>query len=61
MTERYVDRHELAEIMRVSLRQIDKWVKAGMPSHTWGLRRRRFFLPSEAIAWADRRKLDRTL
>lgn len=49
--ERYVGRKELADIMGVSLPTIDRWVRAGMPSETWGLRARKF-LPSRAIAWA---------
>lgn len=50
-TERYVTRHQLAERMGVSVSTIDRMVRAGMPSVTWGSRCRRF-LPSRAIAWA---------
>lgn len=52
--EQYVTRAELAEMMRVSVRQIDRFVREGMPSETWGMRHRRF-LPSRAIAWARAR------
>jgi phage terminase Nu1 subunit (DNA packaging protein) len=52
--ERFVDRAELARIMGVGQRTIATWVSEGMPSETWGLRARRF-LPSECIAWAQRR------
>jgi len=53
--ERYVSRKELAAIMDVSLPTIDRMVREGMPSVTWGLRSRKF-LPSRAIAWASTRK-----
>jgi phage terminase Nu1 subunit (DNA packaging protein) len=55
--ERFVTRQELADIMRVSTRQIDRWVKDPdpMPSYTWGIRTRRFRV-SEALAWAKRRE-----
>lgn len=48
--ERYVRREELAELMGVSVRQIDVWRKQGMPYENWGLRVVRF-LPSRAMAW----------
>ena len=48
--ERYMTRKQLADHMGVSLTTIDRWVAAGMPSETWGLRARRF-RPSIAIAW----------
>lgn len=51
--ERYVTRRELAEIMGVHVNTIDRMAAAGMPSETWGRRTRRF-LPSQAIAWAQR-------
>jgi len=53
--ERYVTRAELAEIMGVSVPTIDRLVREGMPSETWGIRSRRF-RPSEAIAWARARR-----
>lgn len=49
--ERYVSRVELAKMMGVSVSTINRMVKEGMPSVTWGARCRRF-LPSRAIAWA---------
>ena len=52
--ERYVDKTELAEMMGVSVRTIERLVAAGMPSETWGVRARRF-RPSIAIAWARAR------
>ena len=53
--ERYVDRKELAELMGLSVKTIDKLVREGMPSETWGMRVRRF-LPSRALAWARERQ-----
>ena len=55
--ERYVTRAELAAIMGVSLPTIDRMVRDGMPSETWGMRARRF-RPSVAIAWARARGRD---
>ncbi len=52
--ERYVGRHDLARLMGVSVATIDRMVRAGMPSETWGMRARRF-RPSEALLWAARR------
>lgn len=49
--ERYVDRRRLAELMGVSVSAVDRMVRAGMPSETWGMRARRF-RPSAALAWA---------
>jgi phage terminase Nu1 subunit (DNA packaging protein) len=49
--ERYVSRRELAELMGVSVDCVDYFVRLGMPSETWGLRRR-VFKPSAALAWA---------
>jgi excisionase family DNA binding protein len=53
-TERYLTRAELAELMGVSVKTIDRLVAQGMPSETWGLRSRRF-LASRALAWARTR------
>lgn len=52
--ERYVTRLELARLMGVSVKTVDRMVLEGMPSETWGLRSRRF-LPSRALAWARTR------
>lgn len=52
--ERFVTRKEMAEIMGISVRALDKLVREGMPSVTWGLRARRF-QPSVALAWANAR------
>jgi predicted DNA-binding transcriptional regulator AlpA len=49
--ERYVSREELARMMGLSIATIDRMVREGMPSETWGRRARRF-LPSRAFAWA---------
>lgn len=54
--ERYVTRVELAKLMGVSVKTIDRFVNAGMPSETWGVRTRRF-RPSVAIAWARSRSM----
>jgi phage terminase Nu1 subunit (DNA packaging protein) len=51
VAERYVSRRELAELMGVSVDRVDYFVRLGMPSETWGLRRR-VFRPSAALAWA---------
>ena len=53
--ERYVTRRQLAEIMGVHVNTIDRLVRDGMPSETWGVRARRF-RPSVAIAWASTRE-----
>jgi len=52
VTERYVDARELAQLMGVSVRTVNRMTAAGMPSETWGLGRTRRYLPSEALAWA---------
>lgn len=56
--EKYVGRRELAVLLGLSIPTIDRWVKEGMPSETWGLRRR-MFLPSRARAWAREREARR--
>ena len=53
--ERYVDRRELAKIMGIGVSSVDRLVAEGMPSQTWGLKRTRRYLPSEAMAWAAAR------
>ena len=52
--ERYVDTRELADLMGVSPTTVKRWVAAGVPSETWGMRTRRFRL-SEVIEWAHDR------
>lgn len=48
--ERYVDRYEMAHILGVSVRTLDRMVANDeIPSCTWGRRTRRF-LPSVVIA-----------
>jgi phage terminase Nu1 subunit (DNA packaging protein) len=49
--EPYRTRAQMADLMGVSVKTIDRWVAVGMPSETWGLRSRRF-LASRALAWA---------
>jgi hypothetical protein len=56
-TERYVKIAELAVLMRVSERTINRWVAHGMPSETWGLGHTRRFLPSQTITWARAREI----
>lgn len=53
--EPYITREELAAIMGVHVKTIDKLVRDGMPSTTFGLRARRF-LASTAIGWANARE-----
>jgi phage terminase Nu1 subunit (DNA packaging protein) len=50
-----VDARKLAELMSVSTSTVKRWVKEGMPSETWGMRRTRRFLPSACIAWLRER------
>lgn len=53
--ERYVTAGELAELMGVSVRTVERMRAAGMPSESWGMNRTRRYLPSQAIAWASSR------
>lgn len=48
--EEYVTARELGQILRVSERTVNRLVREGLPSETWGLRARRF-RPSAAEAW----------
>ena len=57
--ERYVRAPQLANRMGVSERTINRMVVEGMPSDTWGMKRARRFLPSQAKAWARARKVER--
>lgn len=56
--ERYLTREQLADLMGVSTKTIDRMVAGGMPSETFGLRSRRF-LASRALAWARTRERSR--
>jgi len=49
--EAYVSREQLADLMGISTKTIDRLRARGMQSVTWGRRTRRF-KPSVAIAWA---------
>jgi hypothetical protein len=55
--EPYITRRELAMLMGVSVKKVDRMVKEGMPSVLWGLRTRRF-QASTALAWANGRGQD---
>lgn len=48
--EVYLTRRQVAERLQVSLTTLDGYVKAGMPSYSWGLRVRRFKF-SEVERW----------
>ena len=54
-SERYVKAGELAELMGVSVRTINRWVTEGMPSEDWGMSRTRRYVPSQSIEWAHAR------
>jgi phage terminase Nu1 subunit (DNA packaging protein) len=56
VTERYVTARELARIMGVSTRTIERMTRDGMPSETWGMGRMRRYLPSQAMDWASGRR-----
>ena len=49
--EAYITRAELAALMGISPKSVDRLVKQGLPSVTWGLRTRRF-KASVALQWA---------
>jgi excisionase family DNA binding protein len=52
--DRYVSRAGLAEHLSVSVKTIDRIVREGCPSHTFGLRLRRFKV-AEVERWLHRR------
>lgn len=52
VSDEFVTRDELAEILRVSVPTIDRMRRAGMPCHRWGRRLVRFRV-REALAWAE--------
>lgn len=53
--EPYVSRVEIAKLMGVSERTIDRWAAEAMPHETWGMRTKKFRF-SEVEAWAKMRK-----
>lgn len=55
--EPYISRQQMADLMNISLDRLDHLVKQGMPSQTWGLRRR-VFRASVALAWARQHEHD---
>src|SRR5262249_8264003 len=65
LLERWVDAKELATIIGVSVRTIDRFRDEGMPSETWGMTggapATRRYLPSECVAWAQARSRSRTV
>lgn len=50
--DQIVTRDELARIMRVSVRTIDRMRAEGMPAVNWGRRLTRFYV-GDAIRWAS--------
>ena len=52
--EVYINRQQLAQRLGVGLTTVDAWRVEGMPSHTWGLRVRRFRF-SECEQWLRKR------
>jgi phage terminase Nu1 subunit (DNA packaging protein) len=54
VSECYVDRLKLAELLGVSVSTIKRWDREGLPSETWGIRVRRYS-PSQCRAWARSR------
>jgi len=57
VTERYVDRRELAGLLGISLRQLDRFRAEGMPEERWGMRKP-MFRPSLCLQWARQRGLN---
>lgn len=54
-TELYLTRRQLADKLGIGLSTVDKFVRLGMPSYTWGIRTRRFRL-SECERWLCARR-----
>lgn len=52
--ECYLTRQQVADRLQVGLTTLDKYVKEGMPSYSWGLRVRRFRF-SECDRWLHER------
>jgi phage terminase Nu1 subunit (DNA packaging protein) len=61
VAERYVTAAELAEVMGVSVKTIQRWRTEGMPSETWGMTHTRRYLVSECVPWAQARSGDATV
>lgn len=57
--EVYLTRRQVAERLNIGLTTLDGYVKAGMPSYSWGLRIRRFKF-SEVERWLRAHERDRT-
>lgn len=53
--EPYCSRMEIAKLMGVSERTIDRWAREGAPHQTWGMRTKKFRF-SEVEQWAKIRK-----
>lgn len=56
--EPYLTRREIAERLHIGLTKLDELVKEGLPSHTWGLRIRRFRF-GEVESWLRAREQSR--
>jgi excisionase family DNA binding protein len=56
--ELYLTRKQLAEKLNIGLSTVDKFVREGCPSHTWGIRTRRFRL-GEVESWLRARERER--
>jgi phage terminase Nu1 subunit (DNA packaging protein) len=59
--EPYIDARQLGAVMGVSVRTVKRMAADGMPSETWGMKRTRRFLASDAIAWARARDQAHTI
>lgn len=57
VTERYVGRRELAGLLGISLRQLDRFRSEGMPEERWGMRKP-MFRPSLCLQWVRERGLN---
>lgn len=56
-SELFLTRRQLGEKLGCGLSTVDKFVRQGCPSHTWGIRTRRFRL-SEVESWLRARERD---
>ena len=57
--EPFLNRVQMAEIMGISTKALDRLVREGLPCRTWGLRTR-VFRVSEALAWDAQRQAKRS-